>query len=286
MEKARKNGSNGAGLTAEALFLKDLKKYPLLTAEEEIELADRRDAGDKTAINEFVNRNLRLVVKMARRLNGRGLEFLELINEGSMGLMRAAEKFDQTRGFRFSTYASWWIRQALQRALAEQTRTVRIPMHMNEFLTKMNRTMHGLNIGGIAPTIEEIAKKMGTDPEKIEKALKIRQTIVSLNGSIGGDPGNGTYMDFIENELTEDMEENLFNTMLIEMVLGKIHTLSPRDQQIIRLRYGIEDGKERTLEEIGKIYGLTRERIRQITDTAREKIKKRVFMQIDEEDVL
>lgn len=276
MEKGPKNGSSGTQLTPELLFMKELKKYPLLTREEEIELADRRDAGDKNVINQFVTSNLRLVVKMAGKYKGRGLDFLELINEGSIGLMRAAEKFDQTRGFRFSTYASWWIRQSMNRAIIEQGKTIRIPIHMNELLNKIRRVKSEMELEGKEPTVEAIAKKLEIETKKVEKALDIQTSTTSLDAAINGDPEDGRFMDFVEDENAVDPEEFLDEIMLQELVLEQLESLPPRDQEMVRHRYGLEDGDERTLQQIGNMYELSRERIRQITDKARQQINEKV----------
>lgn len=269
-----------------ALFMAEVRKYPLLTPEEEIELANRRDAGDETAINEFVNRNLRLVAKMATKKMGHGLSFLDLIQEGSIGLMRAAEKFDQTKGFRFSTYASWWIRQAMQRAIADHGRTVRIPVHMNELLAKISRAEANLRCQGKEVTNEAISQLTGIEPKKIQKARKVYKRTMSLDAPVSGDPENGSFKDLLEDEAAGDPGENLDREYLKKLVTSELEKLEPRDQAMIEARFGLKNGEGRTLQSVGDEYDLSRERIRQIEAQTKKRMRKQLERQLKKDEMV
>jgi RNA polymerase primary sigma factor len=253
--------------------LKDIGHVPLLSADEEVELAKRVQEGDARAKKRLSEANLRLVVSIAKRFVGRGMLFLDLIQEGSLGLMKAVEKFDYQRGFKFSTYATWWIRQAITRAIADQARTIRIPVHMVETinqLTRVQRTL--LQELGREPTPAEIAEKMGISEDKVCEIQRIAQDPVSLETPIGEEE-DSHLGDFIEDEKTMTPSESVTFTMLKEQLLSVLDTLTPREEKVLRLRYGIDDGKPRTLEEVGKEFDVTRERIRQIEAKALRKLR-------------
>ena len=259
------------------LYLREIGKIPLLTAEEEQELAQRIVKGDKKAKDKMVESNMRLVVSIAKRYGGRGLDFLDLIQEGNTGLLRAVEKFDPDKGFKFSTYATWWVRQAITRAIADQARTIRIPVHMVETINKVLRTTRKLTTElNREPTNEEIAKELDMDPEKVDYVMRIKQDIASLDASIGreGDDEDSVLGDFVEDEERDSPEDSAANQILKEQLSEIIATLSSREQKIIRLRFGIGGGKPHTLEEVGNEFRVTRERIRQIEAKALSKLRK------------
>ena len=255
------------------MYLKDIGRVPLLSAEEEVELAKRMQEDDVAAKKRLSEANLRLVVSIAKRYVGRGMLFLDLIQEGNLGLMKAVEKFDYQKGFKFSTYATWWIRQSITRAIADQARTIRIPVHMVETINKLTRVQRVLlQELGREPTPEEIAEKMGVTEERVREIQKIAQDPVSLETPIGEEE-DSHLGDFIEDEKTMTPSDSVATTMLKEQLLGVLDTLTPREEKVLRLRYGIDDGKPRTLEEVGKEFNVTRERIRQIEAKALRKLR-------------
>jgi RNA polymerase primary sigma factor len=257
------------------LYLREIGKIPLLTAEEELALAQKVVTGDKRAKDKMAEANMRLVVSIAKRYVGRGLDLLDLIQEGNTGLLRAVEKFDPDKGFKFSTYATWWIRQAITRAIADQARTIRIPVHMVETINKLLRTQRRLTQDlNREPTNEEIAAEMELDVEKVEHIMKIKQDISSLDASVRDDEEDSVLGDFIEDEDTVTPEESATGQLLKEHVKDLLGSLSEREQKILRLRFGLEDGKNHTLEEVGQEFSVTRERIRQIEAKALAKLKK------------
>ena len=257
------------------LYLREIGKIPLLTAEEELALAHRVVSGEKKAKDKMAEANMRLVVSIAKRYVGRGLDLLDLIQEGNTGLLRAVEKFDPDKGFKFSTYATWWIRQAITRAIADQARTIRIPVHMVETINKLLRTQRRLTQEmNREPTNEEIAAEMELDVEKVEHIMKIKQDISSLDASVRDDEEDSVLGDFIEDEDTVTPEESATGQLLKEQVKGLLGSLSEREQKILRLRFGLEDGKNHTLEEVGQEFSVTRQRIRQIEAKALAKLKK------------
>ena len=257
------------------LYLREIGKIPLLTAEEELALAQRVVAGDKKAKDQMAEANMRLVVSIAKRYVGRGLDLLDLIQEGNTGLLRAVEKFDPDKGFKFSTYATWWIRQAITRAIADQARTIRIPVHMVETINKLLRTQRRLTQElNREPTNEEIAKAMEIDVDKVEHIMKIKQDISSLDASVRDDEEDSVLGDFIEDEDTVTPEEAATGQLLKEHVKEMLSALTEREQKILKLRFGLEDGKSHTLEEVGQEFSVTRERIRQIEAKALAKLRK------------
>lgn len=260
------------------LYLREIGKIPLLSSDEEMELARRIIEGDKKAKDKMAEANMRLVVSIAKRYSGRGLDFLDLIQEGNTGLLRAVEKFDPDKGFKFSTYATWWIRQAITRAIADQARTIRIPVHMIETINKLVRTQRRLTQElNREPTMEELSKEMDMEPEKIEYINKIRQETSSLDAGIGrdGDEEDSVLGDFIEDEDTISPEESATNQLLKEKVAEVLSSLSDREQKIVRMRFGLDNGgKSHTLEEVGQQFAVTRERIRQIEAKALAKLRK------------
>ncbi len=257
------------------LYLREIGKIPLLNAEEELALAQRVVAGDKQAKDQMAEANMRLVVSIAKRYVGRGLDLLDLIQEGNTGLLRAVEKFDPDKGFKFSTYATWWIRQAITRAIADQARTIRIPVHMVETINKLLRTQRRLTQElNREPTNEEIAKEMEIDVDKVEHIMKIKQDISSLDASIRDDEEDSVLADFIEDEDTVSPEESATGQLLKEQVKDMLSALTEREQKILKLRFGLEDGKSHTLEEVGQEFSVTRERIRQIEAKALAKLRK------------
>jgi RNA polymerase primary sigma factor len=255
------------------MYLKDIGRVPLLSADEEVELAKRMQENDEAAKKRLSEANLRLVVSIAKRYVGRGMLFLDLIQEGNLGLMKAVEKFDYQKGFKFSTYATWWIRQSITRAIADQARTIRIPVHMVETINKLTRVQRVLlQELGREPTPSEIAEKMGVTEERVREIQKIAQDPVSLETPIGEEE-DSHLGDFIEDEKTTTPSDSVAFTMLKEQLLGVLDTLTPREEKVLRLRYGIDDGKSRTLEEVGKEFNVTRERIRQIEAKALRKLR-------------
>ncbi|MEI9913805.1 MAG: RNA polymerase sigma factor RpoD [Candidatus Saccharibacteria bacterium] len=257
------------------LYLREIGKIPLLSADEELTLAKRVVAGDKDAKEKMAEANMRLVVSIAKRYVGRGLDLLDLIQEGNTGLLRAVEKFDPDKGFKFSTYATWWIRQAITRAIADQARTIRIPVHMVETINKLLRTQRRLTQElNREPTNEEIAQAMEIEVDKVEHIMKIKQDISSLDASIRDDEEDSVLADFIEDEDTISPEESATSQLLKEHVNEMLAALTEREQKILRLRFGLEDGKSHTLEEVGQEFSVTRERIRQIEAKALAKLRK------------
>ena len=255
------------------MYLKDIGRVPLLSAEEEVELAKRMAENDAAAKKRLSEANLRLVVSIAKRYVGRGMLFLDLIQEGNLGLMKAVEKFDYQKGFKFSTYATWWIRQSITRAIADQARTIRIPVHMVETINKLTRVQRVLlQELGREPTPAEIAEKMGVTEDRVREIQKIAQDPVSLETPIGEEE-DSHLGDFIEDEKTTTPSDSVAFTMLKEQLLGVLDTLTPREEKVLRLRYGIDDGKPRTLEEVGREFNVTRERIRQIEAKALRKLR-------------
>ena len=255
------------------MYLKDIGKVPLLQPEEETELAKRMMEGDEEAKRLLSEANLRLVVSIAKRYMGRGMHFLDLIQEGNLGLMKAVEKFDYQKGFKFSTYATWWIRQAITRAIADQARTIRIPVHMVETINKLVRVSRRLSQEfGREPTPAEIAVEMGVTEEKVMEIQKIAQDPVSLETPIGEEE-DSHLSDFIEDESSTTPTDAVSFTMLKEQLLGVLDTLTPREEKVLRLRYGLDDSRPRTLEEVGKEFNVTRERIRQIEAKALRKLR-------------
>jgi len=260
------------------LYLREIGKIPLLNAEEELALAKRVVAGEKKAKDKMAEANMRLVVSIAKRYSGRGLDFLDLIQEGNTGLLRAVEKFDPDKGFKFSTYATWWIRQAITRAIADQARVIRIPVHMVETINKLLRTQRRMTQElNREPTIEALAKELEMEPEKVEYVIKIKQDIQSLDAGVGRD-GDGddesTLGEFIEDEDSVTPEQSATTQLLKEQVQSVLSTLSDREQKIVRMRFGLDNGKSHTLEEVGQEFAVTRERIRQIEAKALAKLRK------------
>ncbi|OGL35214.1 RNA polymerase sigma factor RpoD [Candidatus Saccharibacteria bacterium RIFCSPHIGHO2_12_FULL_47_17] len=257
------------------LYLREIGKIPLLTPVEELALAKKVVSGDKRAKDAMAEANMRLVVSIAKRYVGRGLDLLDLIQEGNTGLLRAVEKFDPERGFKFSTYATWWIRQAITRAIADQARTIRIPVHMVETINKLLRTQRRLTQElNREPTNEEIAVAMEMDVDKVEHIMKIKQDISSLDASVRDDEEDSVLGDFIEDEDTKTPTESASEQLLKEQVKQILGTLTEREQKILRLRFGLDDGKSHTLEEVGQEFSVTRERIRQIEAKALAKLRK------------
>ena len=255
------------------MYLKDIGQVPLLTKEEEKDLAQKMTNGDQRAKERLSEANLRLVVSIAKRYVGRGMQFLDLIQEGNLGLMKAVEKFDYTKGFKFSTYATWWIRQAITRAIADQARTIRIPVHMVETINKQMRVSRQLlQIYGREPTPEEIASAMGTTEERVREIQKIAQDPVSLETPIGEEE-DSHLGDFIEDYNATSPSDMAETNMLKEHLVQVLSTLTPREEKVLRLRYSIDDSHPRTLEEVGKEFNVTRERIRQIEAKALRKLR-------------
>ncbi len=255
------------------MYLNEIGRIPLLTAEEEVELAKRIEKGDLSAKQKLAESNLRLVVSIAKRYIGRGLPFLDLMQEGNFGLLRAVEKFDYTKGFKFSTYATWWIRQAITRAIADQARTIRIPVHMVETINKLTHTQRRLQQElGREPLPEEIAAEMDLDLKKVNHILKISQDIVSLESPVGSEE-DSKLGDFIEDEGALSPFETAHRQMIKENITDLLQYLSAREQKIIKMRFGLDDGVPHTLEEVGKEFNVTRERIRQIEAKVLEKLR-------------
>ena len=255
------------------MYLKEIGRVPLLNADDEINLAVRIQEGDEVAKQELAEANLRLVVSIAKRYVGRGMQFLDLIQEGNMGLMKAVEKFDHTKGFKFSTYATWWIRQAITRAIADQARTIRIPVHMVETINKLVRIQRQLLQDlGREPTPEEIGAEMDLPTDKVREILKIAQEPVSLETPIG-EEDDSHLGDFIEDEGAMSPEVFTSSALLREQLEDVLDTLTDREENVLRLRFGLDDGNIRTLEQVGKVFGVTRERIRQIEAKALRKLR-------------
>ena len=255
------------------MYLKEIGKVPLLTAEEEVELAQKMENGDVAAKRKLIEANLRLVVSIAKKYVGRGMQFLDLIQEGNMGLIKAVEKFDYKKGYKFSTYATWWIRQAITRSIADQARTIRIPVHMVETINKLIRVSRQLlQEMGRDPTPEEIGEEMGMSAEKVREIMKIAQEPVSLETPIGEEE-DSHLGDFIEDEDAPAPASAASFILLKEQLDDVLDTLTEREKRVLELRFGIEDGRPRTLEEVGKEFGVTRERIRQIEAKALRKLR-------------
>lgn len=255
------------------MYLKEIGKVPLLTADEEVSIAKRIEAGEREAKRELAEANLRLVVSIAKKYVGRGMLFLDLIQEGNLGLMKAVEKFDYKKGYKFSTYATWWIRQAITRSIADQARTIRIPVHMVETINKLVRVSRQLlQELGRDPLPEEIAKEMEMPVEKVRDIMKIAQEPVSLETPIGEEE-DSHLGDFIPDDDAQAPAEAAAYLLLKEQLEDVLETLTPREKEVLRLRFGLNDGKPRTLEEVGKVFGVTRERIRQIEAKALRKLR-------------
>ena len=255
------------------MYLKEIGKIPLLTPEREMYLAEQISLGDKKAKDELIEANLRLVVSIAKRHVGKGMYFLDLIQEGNLGLIKAVEKFDYSKGYKFSTYATWWIRQAITRAIADQARTIRIPVHMVETIHKVSRTTRQLlQELGREPTTDEIAESLGMTADKVREIMKIAQDPVSLETPIGEEE-DSHLGDFVEDNDSPAPSDSASYSLLREQLCNILHTLTPREEQVIKLRFGLEDGRPRTLEEVGKKFEITRERIRQIEAKALRKLR-------------
>ncbi len=255
------------------MYLKEIGKVPLLTAEEEVDLAQRMEQGEEEAKKQLIEANLRLVVSIAKRYVGRGMLFLDLIQEGNLGLIKAVEKFDYRKGYKFSTYATWWIRQAITRAIADQARTIRIPVHMVETINKMVRVSRQLvQEKGRDPLPEEIAEEMGITEEKVREIIKIAQDPVSLETPIGEEE-DSHLGDFIPDDEALAPADAAAYILLKEQLVDVLDTLTPREEKVLRLRFGLDDGRARTLEEVGKEFDVTRERIRQIEAKALRKLR-------------
>ena len=267
-------GSNSAKVNDSVrMYLKEIGVVPLLSNEEEKELAIAVENGDLEAKQRLAEANLRLVVSIAKRYVGRGMQFLDLIQEGNMGLMKAVDKFDYSKGFKFSTYATWWIRQAITRAIADQARTIRIPVHMVETINKLVREQRNLlQELGQDPTPEQIAERMDMTPDKVREILKIAQEPVSLETPIG-EEDDSHLGDFIEDEVIENPVDYTTRVVLREQLDEVLDTLTDREENVLRLRFGLDDGKMRTLEDVGKVFNVTRERIRQIEAKALRKLR-------------
>ena len=255
------------------MYLKEIGKIPLLAPERETYLAEQIALGNEEAKNELIEANLRLVVSIAKRHVGKGMYFLDLIQEGNLGLIKAVEKFDYSKGYKFSTYATWWIRQAITRAIADQARTIRIPVHMVETIHKVSRTARQLlQELGREPTTDEIAEAMGITADKVREIMKIAQDPVSLETPIGEEE-DSHLGDFVEDNDSPAPSDSASYSLLREQLCNILHTLTPREEQVIKLRFGLEDGRPRTLEEVGKKFEITRERIRQIEAKALRKLR-------------
>ena len=255
------------------VYLKEIGRVPLLTNEEEQELSERMAAGDISARKRLSEANLRLVVSIAKRYVGRGMQFLDMIQEGNLGLIKAVEKFDHTKGFKFSTYATWWIRQAITRAIADQARTIRIPVHMVETINKVKKVSSQLlHQNGHEPSAEEIAKELDMSVDKVREILRVSQEPVSLETPIGEEE-DSHLGDFIQDDEAPSPADAASHTLLKEQLGNVLSTLTPREEKVLRLRFGLEDGRSRTLEEVGKEFNVTRERIRQIEAKALRKLR-------------
>lgn len=255
------------------VYLREIGRVPLLSMDEEIKLAERIAQGDEKAKNRLTEANLRLVVSIAKRYLGRGLQFLDLMQEGNLGLIKAVEKFDYTKGFKFSTYATWWIRQAITRAISDQSRTIRIPVHMVESINKVKKTSTQLlHANGHEPSVEEIAGQLNMSVEKVRDIMRVAQDPVSLETPIG-EEDDSHLGDFIPDDDATAPADAASNTLLKEQIAKVLYTLTPREEKVLRLRFGLEDGRSRTLEEVGREFAVTRERIRQIEAKALRKLR-------------
>ena len=255
------------------LYLKEIGRIPLLTASQERTLARRAQQGDEKAKEKLIIANLRLVVSIAKRYIGRGLSFLDLIQEGNIGLLKAVEKFDWKKGYKFSTYATWWIRQAITRAIADQARTIRVPVHMVESINKLNKVMRDyLQEHGEYPSVDELARLTGKPKEKVEEILQADKEMISFEAPIGNDE-DSTYGEFLKDENAESPEESAMRVLIREEIEKILNTLGPREAAVLKMRYGLIDGKPKTLEEVGQYFNVTRERIRQIEVKALRKLK-------------
>jgi len=255
------------------MYLKDMGRIPLLSQSDEIEIAKRIEAGDKKARETLVEANLRLVVSVAKKYLGRGMQFPDLIQEGNLGLIKAVERFDYTKGYKFSTYATWWIRQAITRAIADQARTIRIPVHMVETIHRLSRVKREfVQKNGREPSIDEIAKEMECSAEKVREIIKISQDPISLETPIG-EEDDSHIGDFLSDTAIQPADA-VARAFLRERILAALDTLTPREEQVLRLRFGIDDGRQRTLEEVGLMFNVTRERIRQIEHKAFAKLRR------------
>ena len=255
------------------VYLKEIGRVPLLTPEEEVDLAIRISSGDEAAKKRLSEANLRLVVSIAKRYLGRGMQFLDLIQEGNLGLIKAVEKFDHTKGFKFSTYATWWIRQAITRAIADQARTIRIPVHMVETINKVKKVSSQLlHTNGHEPTADEISEELDMPVDKVREIMRVAQEPVSLETPIGEEE-DSHLGDFIPDDDAPAPQDAASHTLLKEQLSDVLDTLTPREEKVLRLRFGLEDGRSRTLEEVGKEFNVTRERIRQIEAKALRKLR-------------
>jgi len=275
---AKDDDMTGISEDSVRMYLREIGQYPLLNAQDEVRLAKRIERGDKSARRRLAEANLRLVVSIAKKYIGRGLSLLDLIQEGNLGLQRAVEKFDYKKGFKFSTYATWWIRQAITRAIADQARTIRIPVHMVETINRYMRAQRELQQElGREPANEELAKKLGIDMDKLEHIMRISQETVSLESPVG-EEGDSSLGEFIEDKQTMSPEEQAIYQLMKGHVEESLSVLTPREQKILRMRFGLDEsgaaGRTHTLEEVGKEFGVTRERIRQIEAKALQKLKK------------
>lgn len=254
-------------------YLKEIGSFPLLSNKEEMDLAIRISHGDEAAKNRLTEANLRLVISIAKRYLGRGMSFLDLIQEGNLGLFKAVEKFDYNKGFKFSTYATWWVRQAITRAIADQARTIRIPVHMVETINKVKKLSNQmLHVNGHEPTAEELSERMKLPLDKVQEILRISQEPVSLETPIGEEE-DSHLGDFIQDDDAPAPVDAASHTMLKEQLCEVLFTLTPREEKVLKLRFGLEDGRPRTLEEVGKRFNVTRERIRQIESKALRKLR-------------
>ena len=273
-ELGSEDGSDGINVDDPVkVYLKDIGRVPLLTAEEELTLSEQMATGDSAAARRLSEANLRLVVSIAKRYVGRGLQFLDLIQEGNLGLIKAVEKFDYTKGFKFSTYATWWIRQSITRAIADQARTIRIPVHMVETINRVKKVSSQLlHKNGHEPSAEEIAREIDMPVEKVSEIMRVSQEPVSLETPIGEEE-DSHLGDFIPDDDAPAPAEAASYTLLREQIKKVLATLTPREEKVLRLRFGLEDGRQRTLEEVGKEFNVTRERIRQIEAKALRKLR-------------
>lgn len=256
------------------LYLKQIGQIPLLKKHEEVELAKQIAQGSEEAKQKLMEANLRLVVSISKKYAGKGIHLLDLIQEGNIGLMRAIDKFDHTKGFKFSTYATWWIRQAITRAIADQARTIRVPVHMIEAINKTIKAERQLTIElGREPKLEELAKATNQEPKKVAEILEVSKEVISLDYTIGDDGDQSNLGDFVEDKETQSPSDTLIEKDLKEQINELLNTLTEREEEVIRLRFGLDGGQPQTLQEVGEIFGITRERVRQIESKALEKLK-------------